>query len=203
MGRFSGHRARFILAAVILLAAAAAAFAQASPPPPSVSGTISALRGNVLTLTLSDQSVKQLILQAGTVVLARETATVADLKAGEAMGVAARRDGAALIATAINIFSPEMWDGVRKGQWLMTDGQTMTNALVTDYAKAMNGNTLVMKYKDTTASITVPEGIPVHRLVTVKQGALQAGMSVMVRYNTASDGTLKAASVFFDRPTQG
>jgi len=204
MGRSFGRGARFILAAAVLALAASAAFAQAAPPIPSINGTISSISGNTLTLTLSDNSVKQVTLQSGTIILERDVAGVSDLKAGDAMGVAARRDGAALIATNINIFSKEMWDAVRKGQWLMSDGQTMTNALVTDYAEGMSGHTLTMKYKEGTASITVPDGVPVHRLVTVKQDALAAGMMVTVRYSGSSSGrTVTATSVFFDHPTQG
>jgi len=203
MERYVGRYARSLVVTAVLLAAAVSSFAQASPPPPSISGTISAINGNAITLTLADGSVKPVMLQSGTIVLERESVDVADLRAGEAMGVAARRDGMALVATAINIFSPEMWDAVRKGQWLMTDGQTMTNALVTDYATGMNGNTLTMKYKEGTATITVPQGIPIHRLVTVKLDALRPGMAATVRYRAASNGTLSATSIFFDRPAQG
>lgn len=199
MARFFGRGARFIVVTAVLLAAAASAFAQATPPAP-LNGTISAIKGSVITLTLADSSVKQVMLQSGTLILEREVATVADLKAGDAMGVAARRDGDALIATSINIFSKEMWDGIRKGQWLMTDGQTMTNALVTDYAQGMSGHTLTMKYKEGTASITVPDSTIVHRLVTVKPAALAVGMKISVRGTDGTDGSLKAASVSFEGP---
>ena len=201
MGMHSGRGARFIVAAAVLLAAAACAFAQASAPPP-VNGTISAIRGTILTLALADGSAKQVTLQSATLILERDAVGVADLKAGDAMGVAARRDGTALIATNINIFAPQMWDVVRKGQWLMTDGQTMTNALVTDYAQSMSGHTLIMKYEEGTATITVPDGVPVHRLVAVKPAALAVGQQISVRGSDAADGSLKAASISFDGPAK-
>ena len=201
MGMHSGRGARFIAAAVVLLAAATSAFAQASAPPP-VNGTISAIRGTILTLALADGSAKQVTVQSATLILERDAVGVADLKAGDAMGVAARRDGTALIATNINIFAPQMWDVVRKGQWLMTDGQTMTNALVTDYAQSMSGHTLIMKYKEGTATITVPDGVPVHRLVAVKLAALAVGQQISVRGADATDGSLKAASISFDGPAK-
>ncbi len=201
MGRYFGRTVRFLMAALVTAAAATSAFAQAAPPP-SVNGTISAIKGNLITLTLADGSVKQVALQSGTLIQERDVSSVGDIKAGDAMGVAARRDGAALIATNINIFSRELWDVVRRGQWLMSDGQTMTNAMVTDYAMGMSGHTLTMKYKEGTASITVPDGTPVHRLVTVKPAALTVGLQVSVRGTSGSDGSLKAASVSFDGPAR-
>ncbi len=201
MGRYFGRTVRFLMAALVTAAAATSAFAQAAPPP-SVNGTISAIKGNLITLTLADGSVKQVALQSGTLIQERDVSSVGDIKAGDAMGVAARRDGAALIATNINIFSRELWDVVRRGQWLMSDGQTMTNAMVTDYAMGMSGHTLTMKYKEGTASITVPDGTPVHRLVTVKPAALTVGLQISVRGMSGSDGSLKAASVSFDGPAR-
>lgn len=205
MGRsFRPRRGGLVLVVVaaLLATAAVAGFAQAAGPAP-VSGTIASIKGNVLTLTLADKSVKQVVLQESTLILERETVGVSDLQAGEAMGVAARRSGTDLIATSINIFSKEMWDVVRKGQWLMTSGETMTNAMVSDYAQGMSGHTLTMKYNDGTATITVPDGIPVHRLLTVKPAALAIGLQIAVRGSVGTDGTLKAASISFEGPTSG
>ena len=193
MSRFRGSRRSVgvAVAAVWLAAAAVGAFAQASPPAP-INGTITSIRGNLLSLMLADKSVKEVALQSGTLILERDVAAVEDLKAGEAMGVAARRSGADLIATSINIFSKEMWEGVRKGQWPMTTGETMTNAMVTDYAQGVNGRTITMKYQDVTATITVPDGVQIHRLVSVKVAALAVGMQVSVRGTAGADGTLNA-----------
>jgi hypothetical protein len=66
----------------------------------------------------------------------------------------------------------------------------------------MNGHTLIMKYAEGTATITVPDGIPIHRLVSMKPAALTPGMQIVVRGTAASDGTLKAASISFDGPAK-
>jgi hypothetical protein len=181
------------LVAVLLTGAAAGGFAQSAPPagPPPVNGTIVSVNGNIIRLALADKSQKDVAIQDTTLILERDTAAVGDIQPGDAMGVAARRSGGGLVATSINIFSKEMWNGaMRKGQWPMTGGETMTNALATSYAMGMSGHTLTMKYNDVMATITVPDGIPIHRLVTVKPGALTAGMMVSVRGSAGTDGTL-------------
>jgi hypothetical protein len=66
----------------------------------------------------------------------------------------------------------------------------------------MNGHTLRMKYNDVDATIAVPDGIPIHRLVVVKASALTAGMTISVRGDPAADGTLKAASINFEGPAR-
>ncbi len=192
------------------IGAAAGAFAQganmtAPPPgPPPVTGTIVSITGNLIKLALADKSEKDVALDARTVVLERDAVTASDIKPGDAMGVAARRDGMNLVATSINIFAPQMWSSpqMRKGQWPMASGETMTNAEVTDYATGMSGHTLTMKYHDVNASITVPDGIPIHRLVVVKPSALAVGMTVSIRGMPGSDGAVKAAAISFEGPAK-
>jgi hypothetical protein len=207
MNRNAGpaRRTLLVLVAVLLAGVVVGAFAQSAPPagPPPVNGTIVSVNGNIIRLALADKSQKDVAIQPTTLVLERDTAAVGDIQAGDAMGVAARRSGSDLIATSINIFSKEMWNGaMKKGQWPMTSGETMTNAVVTSYVVGMSGHTLVMKYNDVMATITVPDGVPIHRLVTMKPGALAAGMMVSVRGSDGSDGTLKAAAISFEGPAR-
>jgi hypothetical protein len=106
-----------------------------------------------------------------------------------------------LIATNINIFSGEMWNVVRKGQWVMTTGDMMTNAMVSEYAQAVNGRTLTMKYDDGTSTIAVPDGIPIHRLVTVKPETLAAGMQIVVRGTAGDDQSVARVELSRDGGT--
>ena len=200
----SANRGRLFRSSVVVLFLAAAAvggFAQAAGPAP-ISGTIVSVDGSSLRLSLADKTQKTVVLQGSTLILERDTATVDQISAGDAMGVAARRSGMDLIATSINIFSKEMWDVVRKGQWPMTTGEVMTNAKATDYAQGMNGHTLTMKYNDVNATITVPDGIPIHRLVSMKPADLKVGLQIVVRGTDGADGKLTAGSVSFDGPAK-
>jgi hypothetical protein len=191
------------LLGALLVGVIGAATAQTSGPAP-VTGTILSVTGSTIRLALADASTKDVALQPTTLILERDAAAVSDIKTGDALGVAARRDGTDLIATSINIFAKEMWANPKmgKGQWPMSTGETMTNAVVTDYVQAMNGHTLTMKYNSVNATITVPDGIPIHRLMAVKPATLAAGMTISVRGTAGSNGTLKAASISFEGPAR-
>ena len=191
--------ALLFLAVFILGVAATDGFAQATPPAP-VNGTIVSIDGVNVTLALADKTQKTIVLQASTLVMERDPAELNQIRTGDALAVTSRRSGTDLIATNINVFSKETWKIVRKGQWPMSTGDMMTNALVTEYVQGMNGRTLTMKYPDGTSTITVPDGIPIHVLVSQKPTALVAGMQIVVRGTAGSDGTLQAAFISFDGP---
>jgi hypothetical protein len=195
-------RAALLFSIVFLLGMiATTGFAQAAPPAP-LSGTIVSIKGTNITLALADKTQKTVVLEASTLVFERDTAELSQITTGEALAVTSRRSGMDLIATNINIFSKEMWNVVRKGQWVMTSGDMMTNAMVSEYVAGMNGHTLTMKYADGTSTITVPDGIPIHRLVSAKPAALASGMQIVVRGTAEADGTLKAAFISFDGPAK-
>ena len=187
--------------AVFLLATTLGGFAQAAVPAP-VSGTIVSFSGSNLTLALADNTQKTVVIQARTLVMERDPAELSQIRAGDPLVVTSHRSGTELVASNINIFSKEMWDVVRKGQWKMDTGDMMTNAMVSEFAQGVNGHTLTMKYSEGTSTIIVPDGIPIHRLVSVKPAALVVGMQVIVRGTSGSDGTLTAGFVSFDGPTK-
>ncbi len=199
------HRAARLTALVFAAVAAfgAQGFAQAassgSTVAPSVDGTISAVSGSMVTLTLADGTSKSVKLQGTTMVLARQVATLDGIMAGDAVGIAARRDSNALVATNINIFAPQMWDIVRKGQFPMADGQTMTNAVVAQAVKGVQGRTLTMKLTEGVSTISVPDEVPIHRLVALTTASLTVGLHVLIRGSANADGSFTAASVSFDQ----
>jgi hypothetical protein len=186
----------------LLLGVPLAAFSQAMSSSAPVQGTISAVAADSVTVTGSDGLDRKILMTAATVVRRSEPAALDQVKPGDALGVAARRDGDSLIATNINIFAPQIWDGARKGQFGMTDGQVMTNALVTQSVKSVNGRVLTMSVDNGTAKITVPEGVPIHRLLIVKQSDLAVGQTVTIRVTSAPGGGLTATSIGIDKPAK-
>ena len=187
-------------AVVFFLSAAVAAAAPATPAPAmmSLAGTITSVNAGTLVLDMGGNK-STVAVTPDTLVLSRQAATYADIKPGEAMGVAAKKEAdGSLTATSINIFSPELWKVAQKGQWPMTTGEIMTNAVVTDaMVSAMNAGTISLVYQDVSAKIAVPATADIHRLVTVPESDLKPGMRVSVRATT-SNGTLAASSVSFD-----
>jgi hypothetical protein len=192
----------FFAAALLLAGSAVAVLAQAQNT--SIDGNISAISGNMLSLTLADGSSKMVSLQPDTLVLAREAATLESIKPMETMGVAARRESdGSLTANNINIFSPELWYQVRKGQFPMQTGDVMTNALVTDYVLGVQGRVLRMRYHDLVTAINVPVGVRVSRLITEPRADLKEGMHVLIRGTPSAQGGLAAGSIIYDLPAKG
>jgi hypothetical protein len=195
---------RFLVALLVLAAGAIGGYAQAMTTTIAVEGTIAAVKGGVLTLTLADSRTKTIALQEKTLILGRQAVGLDQIKPGSAMGVASRRDSdGSMVAISINIFAPEMWDGVRKGQFAMTTGDTMTNAVVAQYAAGVKGRVVTMKYAEGTSAITVPDGTQIHKLVAAKPAALTVGLHITVRGTASPDGSIKAGSVSFDQPAKG
>jgi hypothetical protein len=193
-----------VLFAIALLLAGSAVAVLAQAQDTSIDGQVSALNGNTLTLTLADGSSKAVSLLPDTLVLAREAATLESIKPMETLGVAARRESdGSLTANNINIFSPELWYRVRKGQFPMQSGDVMTNALVTDYVLGVQGRVLRMRYHDLMTTINVPVGARVSRLITEPRADLKAGLHVLIRGTASAQGGLAAGSVIYDLPAKG
>jgi hypothetical protein len=200
--KLSRGRAALFLSFILVAAAAGVGFAQGALPAP-VSGTITAVSGNTVTLALADMTKKAVVLQDSTLILERDAATIDQIRAGDAMGVTSRRSGMDLVATNINIFAKEMVSrGLRMDQFIMASGDTMTNGTVSGSMQGVNGHTLTMTYPSGTSTITVPDGIPIHRLMAVRREALLVGMQILVRGMPATDGTITAASISYDAPAK-
>ncbi len=197
-------RTAFIFLAALALLAGSATAVLAQAKDVTIDGKVSAVEGMKLTLMMSDGATRIISLKPDTLVLARKPATLEDIKPMEAMGVAARRESdGTLTANNINIFSLELWNRVRKGQWPMQTGDMMTNALVTDYVLGVQGRVLKMRYHDLVATINVPAEAHVNRLITERAADLKEGMHVLVRGTTSAQGGLAVGSVVFDLPSQG
>ncbi len=196
---------RLFVASLVLTGGALVGYAQAMTTMIPAEGTITAIKDSTITLTQADTMTKTITLQDKTVVLMRQVVGLDQIKAGDAMGVASRRgsDGS-LVAVYINIFAPEMWSSpvMRKGEFPMTTGDTMTNAVVTQYAAGVKGRVLTMKYAEGTSTITVPDGTQIHKLVVVKLAALTVGLKIQIRGSAGPNGTIMANSISFDQPAK-
>ena len=165
-------------------------------------GTISAITGNSVFVTTPDKSVKTVTIGPKSLILGRNLTTLDSIKPGEALGVAATKaaDGV-LTATVINIFTPELWRQVRKGQFPMPNGQVMTNAPVEKIGGEVKGRVLYLKYEMLTAAVKVPDSAEIHRMVAKNLAALKVGLKLAVRGIAKPDGSVDAGSVSFDLPT--
>ena len=165
----------------------------------SVSGVIASISGGTLFVTQSGGAATSVAIGKDTLILGRKSDTLESIKPGEAMGVtsAMAADGSQT-ASAINVFPPELWQRVRKGQWKMDNGLYMTNAQVDRSSAGVQGRVLYMKYEMLTAAITVPNSAEIRRSVALGLADLKPGMNVMVRGVAGTDGLLAASFVSFD-----
>ena len=192
-----------LLFSIPLLALSAQAMMQAAPAAQSgINGTIVSIEGATLVLAEPNGDSSRVILQSDTPIFGREAATFESIQPGEAMGVTATRgDDGSLTATVINVFTPQIWQNVRKGQWDMgSPGLVMTNAQVDRVANKGEGRTLYMKYDMLTAAIAVPMDAQVRRMVALKLADLKPGMKVSVRLAPGSGADLRAAMISLDLP---
>ena len=198
----------FIVSALLLSLSASAQSPGAPPPgaqpgspPPPTEGVIRSVSGSTLVLALDSGQSLTVELQADALVLGRHVDTLDSIKPGEALGVAATKgDDGSLTATAINIFSPELWQRVRRGQFPMPSGQVMTNAELDKVVDHKEGRTIYLKFDMLTAAIVVPPGTDIHRTVSLKISDLAVGMRVSVRGRRTDSGTLEAANLSVDLP---
>ncbi len=201
-----GKLAAFLLAAAVLTGAAVTGMAQATGQPKNetIEGTVAAVSRNTLAVTLPDGSVKPVMLLPDSLVLGRQPTTLDAIKPNDAVGVASRRgsDGS-LTAVYINIFSPELWNVVRKGTFPMESGDLMSNAVVTEYVAGVQGRVLTLKYQGETTAINVPENTRINRLITEKVNDLSKGTHVIVRATVNPEGYIVASSVVYDVPSTG
>ena len=108
-----------------------------------------------------------------------------------------RSDGT-LTAVSINIFPPEFRGRVREAQFVMETGNIMTNAIVFQNVRRVDGRTLYLRMPDGTAVIAVPQDAPVLRLAVIAMSDLRPGMRVQVRGTGNPDGSMVATTVTVD-----
>src|SRR5438128_9886322 len=88
-----------------------------------------------------------------TVVIRRRTVPLEDMKPNDFVGVTARREAdGSLTAISINIFPPEFRGRVREAQFVMETGNIMTNAMVFQNVRRVEGRTLYLKLGDGSGS---------------------------------------------------
>ena len=117
---------------------------------------------------------------------------LADIKQGSYIAVTAmpQHDGSQK-AVAILIF-PEAMRGIAEGHrpWDLTPNSTMTNATVDSTVAGIDGQTLVVKYKDGEKTIVVP---PSTEIVTYVQGDAGRSQTGCRKYSSPPQRSFQTA----------
>jgi hypothetical protein len=187
--------------AFALLFAASMATAQA-PDTVRVRGTIEGVDGQMLTVKGRDGATMNVKLADGARVLAVDKMSLADVKQGTFVGITAmpQPDGAQK-AVEIHIF-PEAMRGSGEGHrpWDLMPNSTMTNANVESAVVSVDGQVLVLKYKDGEKKFIVPANVEVVKFAPAILADLKPGEKVfVVAAKKQPDGTLEAPSIVVGR----
>jgi hypothetical protein len=159
-----------------------------------VRGTIESVDGQTLAVKGRDGAMMTMKLRDGISVRGLEKKSVADVKQGVFVGITAmpQPDGTQK-AVEIHIF-PEALRGTGEGHrpWDLMPNSTMTNGNIDSAVAAVNGQELVLKYKDGEKKFIIPANIEVVMFVPGTAADLKPGEKVFLAAKKLPDGTLEA-----------
>jgi hypothetical protein len=164
-----------------------------------VRGTIEKVDGNTVVVKSSDGAEVTLTLTANAAIVGVVKATLADIKPGSFVGSAAmpQADGSQK-AIGLHIFMDAQRGVVAAAHtpWDREPGSTMTNADVASTVASVDGQTLMVKYKDGEKKVIVPPTTPVVRFNPGTKDDLKPGAQFFIVAGTKQDdGTIAAAAI--------
>lgn len=166
-----------------------------------IRGTIESLDNNVLMVKARDGTDVKIKLAGNWAVTSYTKAQVSDIKVGTFIGVGAtpQEDGSQK-AISINIF-PESARGLGEGfrPWDQAPNGTMTNANVAEAVSGVEGQTLLLKYKDGEKKIIVPPTATIALFGTGDKAEVKPGAAVAVTAVAKPDGSLESTRVGIGR----
>ena len=186
------------VAVLLLLTGVVQVLAQESVRIP---GTIEEAVDGVYAIRTRDDKRVRLKLSANASVAASVKSSLADIRPGLYIGVAAapRADGS-LRALEAHIFDETM-RGTAEGHraWDLVPKSTMTNAVVQEIVSAVEGHAVTLRYKDGLQRITIPPATTITYLPG-SVSELKSGAAIFVPgAATQPDGTLVAQRVMVGR----
>ena len=185
----------FAAALIFALSASASASAQ-QPPPAALRGTIERVAPDRESFDMKtrDGAEKTVRLPADAKVVRVVAASLADVKPGVYVGVAAAPgEGGTLKALEVHIF-PESMRGVGDGfrPYDLAPGGTMTNGDVNARVDAVDGPQIVVAYNGGQKSITIDKSTPIVTIEPGGLGDLMAGAAIVARGGAGAGGAFQA-----------
>ena len=188
-----------MLAVSLGLAALLATEAWAQQPPTvRIRGTIEAADLPMLSIKSREGTDMKVRVTDNVAVFGVAKTELSEIKEGSYIGVTAmpEPDGTQK-AVAVHIF-PENQRGAAEGfrPWDQRPNSTMTNATVAQTVKGIDGQNILVKYKDGEKKVVVPEGTPIVTFVAGDKTELKPGAKVIIFSAVKKDdGTLEANRV--------
>jgi outer membrane lipoprotein SlyB len=182
-------------AAALALVVATSAFAQ---QPARIRGQIEKVDGNMVTVKARDGSMMNVKLADNARIMAFVKASPADIKPNSYIGVTAmpEPDGTQK-AIAVHIFL-EGQRGTGEGfrQWDLRPNSTMTNANVESKVDSVDGDVVVVKYKDGEKKVIVSKDTPVVAYTPGEMSEVKPGAQIIIfAAQKQADGTYTAPAI--------
>jgi hypothetical protein len=188
---------RSLIATALVAASALAAIAQ-QPPTVRIRGSIESVDGPVLSIKSREGNDLKVRLTDNFMVIGIAKSDLSEIKPGSYIGVSAmpEPDGTQK-ALAVHLF-PEAQRGTAEGflPWDLRPQSTMTNATVATTAAGVDGQNILVKYKDGEKKVLVPPGTPVVAFVSAERSVVKPGAKIII-FGAArkDDGTLEAGRI--------
>jgi hypothetical protein len=158
-----------------------------------VRGTIDHIDGLTYVVKTRDGAELKVALADNPQIAGVVKASLSDIKQGSFVGVTAmpQADGSQR-ALEVHIF-PEAMRGTGEGHypWDLRPQSTMTNANVEQIVTAVDGQTLMLKYKDGEKKMFVPVNTPIVGYAPADKSDLKPNAKVFILASKQPDGTLQ------------
>ena len=194
--------AKYLAALVFALPIAVSSALAQAPQTQRLNGTIVSVDGPTVVLKTRTGDVKVALADKGTI-LAVEKIKMDDIKKGEFIGVGAmpQADGTQK-AIRVNIFDEARrgtGEGHRPG-WGPDQKGTMTNATVDTTVGSVDGQVIMLKYKDGEKKVIVPPEAVIQRNVPGSAADLKPGAAVVISAATPKgEGAFETARISVGR----
>lgn len=189
-----------LAAAAITLLFATTGFAQT--PPTRIRGEIEKVDGGIVTVKARDGSMMNVKLADNARIMAFIKASPADIKPNSYIGVTAmpEPDGTQK-AIAVHIFL-EGQRGTGEGfrQWDLRPNSTMTNANVESKVASVDGDVVMVKYKDGEKKVIISKDTPVVAYAPSEMSEVKPGAQIIIfAAQKQADGTYSAPAINIGR----
>lgn len=199
-------RATWLLLALVVATVSGLPLSAGAAPaagPGQIEGFVSTSDATSITVALRNGDKVRVTATAETRILLRTIVQLTAIKPNDFVAVTSRREpDGTLTAVSINILPPEYKGRLREAQFVMDTGNMMTNAVVFQNVKRIDGRTLYLRLPDGPSIISVPAFTDIFRLTIARLTDLKPGMRVVVRGASNPDGSLGAATITADAPVK-
>jgi hypothetical protein len=159
-----------------------------------IRGAIETVNGNTLTVKTREGTDTKVNMTDNIAVIGIAKSSLSDVKQGSYIGVSAmpQPDGTQK-ALAVHIF-PEAMRGAAEGfrPWDLKPNSTMTNATVANTVAGVEGQNILVKYKDGEKKVVVPPDTPIVAFVTGNKSEIKPDAKIIIFGATKKeDGTLE------------